>query len=150
MYKHVLIPTDGSELANKAVDEGLRFAKWANAKVSCLLVVPHFHATKEMEEGYRDAADKVMERLHDDDIRKHARKVLDPVVQRSAASGVACETLNVVSDRPGEAIIDAAKQRGCDLIIMASHGRSGLKALMLGSETMNVLTNSRIPVLVLR
>ena len=150
MYKHVLIPTDGSELASKAVDEGLRFAKWANATVTCLLVTPHFHTTKEMEEGFRDAADKVLEKLHGSDAQTHAREVLDPVAKRSAKSGVACETLSVVSDRPSEAIVETAKQRGCDVIIMASHGRSGFKALMLGSETMNVLTSSRIPVLVLR
>ena len=150
MYKHVLIPTDGSELASKAVDEGLRFAKWANATVTCLLVTRHFHTIKEMDEGLRGAAEKVMERLHDGDIRKHAAEVLEPVAKRSAAAGVRCETLNVVSDRTAEAIIDAAKQRGCDLIIMASHGHSGIKALVLGSETMNVLKSSKIPVLVLR
>jgi nucleotide-binding universal stress UspA family protein len=150
MYKHVLIPTDGSELADKAVDEGLRFAKWANATVTCLFVNPHFHTRTEGGEGFREAADKVMERLHEDDLRKHAQEVLDPVAKQSAASGVKCETLSVVSDRPADAIVDTAKQRGCDLIIMASHGRSGVKALVLGSETMNVLTNSKIPVLVLR
>jgi nucleotide-binding universal stress UspA family protein len=91
-----------------------------------------------------------MERLHDVDIRQHAAEVLDPIAKRSAAAGVRCETVNVVSDRTAEVIIDTAKQRGCDLIIMASHGHSGIKALMLGSETMTVLTSSKIPVLVLR
>ena len=148
MYKHILIPTDGSELATRAVDEGLKFAKWAKATVTCLLVTPHMHVAQSA--GLREAVDKMMERAHEDDIRKHAEEVLEPVRQRAEAAGVVCVTLNVVSDQTADTIIDTAGKRGCDLIIMASHGRGGVKAVLLGSTSTQVLAGTKLPVLVLR
>jgi nucleotide-binding universal stress UspA family protein len=108
MYKHILIPTDGSPLSEMAIRQGILFAKSMQARVTAMTVSIPFHAF-----------------------------ALDPVM---------------VSDTPGqyEAIIDAARKGGCDLIFMASHGRKGMSALVLGSETVKVLTHSKIPVLVCR
>ena len=80
--------------------------------------------------------------------KAHAQNILESVAQEARAAGVACETVQVEQDHPYEGIIDTAERRGCDLIVMASHGRSGIAAIVLGSVTMKVLTHTKIPVLV--
>jgi nucleotide-binding universal stress UspA family protein len=144
MYKHILIATDGSELANKAVPHGLELAKLSGAKVTALTVRPHLDdfvaegvvitVTKEERESFKREID------HHLDFTRDAAK----------EAGVELETVQVESGEAWKAIVEAAKEGGCDLIVMASHGRRGLSALIFGSETQGVLTHSDIPVLVYR
>lgn len=148
MYRHILIPTDGSELAHKAVTYGLSLAKALGAKVTAVVVETPFHVfdvyhrtTDDLPTAYRQ---------HAEHVKAHAAKVLSGVAAEAAAAGVACDTVQAEQDHPHESIIAAAKDKGCDLIVMASHGRSGISAVVLGSVTNKVLTHSSIPVLVYR
>ena len=150
MYKHILIPTDGSKLSNQAVTTGLKFAKSVNAKVTCLFVLPHFRTLQEGDEGSRAKINKLTESLHKEEDEAIARKVLAPVEKLANDQGIPCTAVHVSSNLPYQAIIDTAKKNRCDLILMASHGRSGVQAVLLGSETTKVLTHAKIPVLVVR
>jgi nucleotide-binding universal stress UspA family protein len=146
MYRHILIPTDGSELAHKAVTHGLALAKLVGAKVTALTVEASFSvydlpSSKELRISGAFAE-------HAEHAKAHASKVLDGVAAAAKAAGVPCETLQVVHDHPYEAIVATAKDKGCDLIVIASHGRSGVAAIVLGSVTTKVLTHTAIPVLV--
>jgi len=146
MYRHILIPTDGSELAHRAVTHGLALAKSVGAKVTALTVEASFDV-------YGVPASKVHEMSaafaeHAEHAKAHAAKILSGVADAAKAAGVSCETLQVVEDHPYEAIVATAKDKGCDLIVMASHGRSGIAAIVLGSVTTKVLTHTSIPVLV--
>jgi nucleotide-binding universal stress UspA family protein len=141
MYKNILIPTDGSELAGKAVQHGVALAKAIGAKVTALTVTP-LGVTLVMGVVADTPADYKRR------IRANAEKTLDVVADQAKAAGVACETLQVEHEHPYQAIIDTARSKGCDLITMASHGHRGFAALVLGSETLKVLTHSKIPVLV--
>jgi nucleotide-binding universal stress UspA family protein len=145
MFKHILIPTDGSDLSRKAILYGVQLAKESGAKVTGLTVV----------EPYQPAGiDTVYIPLDQGDYEEQSRvlseKAMEQVKMAAQAAGVPCETLREVHDQPYRAIIDAAQAVGCDLIVMASHGRRGISALLLGSETAKVLTHSTIPVLVYR
>jgi nucleotide-binding universal stress UspA family protein len=146
MYRHILIPTDGSELAHRAVSHGLSLAKSIGAKVTALTVEGSFDV-------YTVPASKVYEMSgafaeHAGRAKAHAEKILNGVAEEARLAGVTCETLYLEKDHPYEAIIEAAKQRGCDLIVMASHGRTGIAAAVLGTLTTKVLTHTKIPVLV--
>jgi nucleotide-binding universal stress UspA family protein len=146
MYRHILIPTDGSDLAHKAVAHGLALAKAVGAKVTVLTVEGSFNV-------YDVPASRVnlMTAAFDEyakHAREHASSILDRIADEAKAAGVQCETMQVVQDHPYQAIVDTAKQKGCDLIVMASHGRSGIAAVLLGSVTSRVLTHTNIPVLV--
>ncbi|HXY13588.1 MAG TPA: universal stress protein [Terriglobales bacterium] len=145
MFKNILIATDGSELAWKAVEHGIALAKSIGAKVTVVTVSLPFHVFTLDPLVVEDTADQYKKRLQD-----HARKLLGSIADAAKAAGVACETVHVEHEHPYRAIIDAATTRGCDLITMASHGRRGVSALLLGSETVKVLTHSKIPVLVHR
>ena len=145
MYKHVLIPTDGSDLSSKAEAAGLTLAKGLDAKVTALTVTQPFQFIG-TEPMMLVASEPEYEKAQ----AARAAKTLERVKATAAAIGVPVETVRAVSSRPFEAIIDTAKQRGCDVIFMASHGRSGVAGLLLGSETTKVLTHSKIPVLVYR
>lgn len=145
MYKHILIPTDGSPLSEDAIRQGLALAKALDAKVTVLTVMPPFHlfaleplAVTDTREQYDKDVVTLME-----------RRLVFP---REAAktTGVAYEDVHVLSEHPWAAIVEAAQSRGCDLIVMASHGRKGVSGLVLGSETVKVLTHSKIPTLVCR
>ena len=138
MYTHILIPTDGSELAGKGVQHGVALAKRIGAKVTILTVLPPDMITADRE---------VME-IRKERTQKHAEEVLGAVAMQTA--GVACETVQVEHVDPYQGIIDTADSKGCDLIVMASHGRRGISAIVLGSETVKVLTHCKIPVLVYR
>jgi nucleotide-binding universal stress UspA family protein len=145
MYKNILIPTDGSELASKAVQHGITFAKEIGAKLTVLTVTVPFHVlsldpqvVEEIPIQYKKQA------------QEHAAKILDGVANAARVAGVACDTVQVEHEHPYRAIIDTAGSKRCDLIIMASHGRRGVSAIVLGSETLKVLTHSKIPVLVHR
>ena len=145
MYKNILIATDGSDLATTAVKHGVDFAKEIGAKVTAVTVTEPFHvlslAPTQLE--YTRAE-------YRKDSEARAKKVLSSVSAAAASAGVSCETLHVEHEHPYQAIIDTAASKGCDLIVMASHGRRGVAAVVLGSETVKVLTHSKIPVLVYR
>lgn len=145
MYKNILIPTDGSELSRTAIEEGVSLAKATGARVTGIHVIPEFHTftyvpdmLEDTREGYMTHA-KVLATRHLDVLRNCA-----------AAASVDCEAEFVVGDHPYKAIIEAAGRKHCDLVLMASHGRSGMSGLLLGSETQKVLAYSKVPVLVVR
>jgi nucleotide-binding universal stress UspA family protein len=145
MYKNILIPTDGSDLAAKAVEHGVLFAKEIGAKITAMTVTEPFHllSVKPNQLEYTPIEYK----KH---AAAHAEKVLGTVSAAAKSAGVTCDTLHVENEHVYQAIIDAATARKCDLIVMASHGRRGVSAVVLGSETVKVLTHSKIPVLVYR
>ncbi len=147
MYKRILVATDGSKLSQKAVDHALNLADLCGAEVVALKVVPRYPQSY-FEGGVALAAAEVAR------IEKqwaaHAQAVVDAAVKAAAGKGVKAKAVTAKSDLVSEAIIATAKKQKCDLIIMASHGRRGIKRLLLGSETQQVLTHSHIPVLVLR
>ena len=144
MYKHILIATDGSELANKAVDAGLALAKELKAKVTAVTATEPWST---MVTG--DAALAFPVEEYEKGAAENAARVLGGVSSAAKAQGVACETVRV-SNFAAEGIIDTAKTCGCDLIVMASHGRRGLARMLLGSQAMRVLTLSTVPVLICR
>ena len=146
MYQHILIPTDGSELASHAVTQGLSLAKIVGAKVSIIVVETPFNAFSVPESRSRQLGDEFAK--HAEQIRKHATAVLTHAADKAKAASVPCDIIQTEHDQPYQAIITAAKDKGCDLIVMASHGRSGLSALLLGSVTNKVLTHTKTPVLV--
>jgi nucleotide-binding universal stress UspA family protein len=145
MYNHILIPTDGSPLSSDAVDRSLAFAKDAGAKVTVLMATEPFHI-------FAIVPDQIaaMRGEYEREVSEHARRHLAAAEQKAKTLGVPCDTLVVENARPYEAIIAAAVEKGCDLIAMASHGRRGVSAIVLGSETLKVLTHSKTPVLVYR
>jgi nucleotide-binding universal stress UspA family protein len=147
MYKHILIPTDGSDLAGHAVAAGIAFAKSVNAKVTAFTALEEYHLPGEAEAMAHHI--KPLDQ-HVAEAAGKAEAILGPVRERAAAAGVACDTCHALSNRPYEAIIKAADEHECDLIFMASHGRRGLRALVYGSQAQGVLTHSTIPTLVYR
>ena len=144
MFKKILLPTDGSELSGKAIEGGLAFAKALGASVVGLTVVEPYSYSNLSE--YRPATLDDYEQRVD----KAAAARLGQIADAAARSGIPVETVTVKSFSPFEAIIETAKDKGCDVIFMASHGRRGLSAVLLGSETQKVLTHSTIPVMVYR
>jgi nucleotide-binding universal stress UspA family protein len=146
MYKHILLPTDGSALSEIAVDNGLKFAKAIGAKVTGFYVM-----VERPVESFEDYAPVDVKAPALDEIsREEAQKYLSVVTNKAKEIGVPCETLSVSYASPYQAIIKAASDRGCDLIIMASHGRKGITGELVGSETARVITHCKIPVLVYR
>jgi len=146
MYKHILVPTDGSPLSLKAVRAASKLAAKLKAKITALYVIaPYMPRTTSEDIVYHGAYSM---REYEAEMRKTADKALARVV--AAANGSSCDTMAKTHLHPWEAIIDAAKSRKCDLIVMASHGRRGIAGLLLGSETQKVLTHSKTPVLVCR
>jgi nucleotide-binding universal stress UspA family protein len=145
MYKHILIPSDGSELSEKAVKQGLALAKSIGAKVTAITVSETFHTFSVDPVMVTDTPEQYQR-----DCEARAEKYLSVAKNAAKAAGVPYDGMHVMHDHPYEAIIKAAKDKGCDLIFMASHGRKGMSALVLGSETVKVLTHSRIPTLVCR
>jgi nucleotide-binding universal stress UspA family protein len=148
MFKHILLPTDGSKLSDRAVQRGIEFAKSVKAQVTSMHVVPEFRIVTDESFAMPMTAD--LKRRYDQEVRARAAKMLDKIGERAKAAGVKHDAVVVSSDVPYQEIIDVARKHKCDLIIMASHGRRGLSGLLLGSETAKVLTHSKIPVLVVR
>jgi len=141
VHRHILIPTDGSELSMNAIDYGMALAKSVNAKVTVLTVSPPFN-TFAVELDTREQYEKRMTTL--------AEKYLKAAKEVAATAGVSCETMHVERDQPYLAIIETAARKSCDLIVMASHGRRGVSAIVPGSETVKVLTHGTVPILVVR
>lgn len=148
-YKHILLPVDGSDLSRKAEKECIAFAKSTGAKVTAIHVVSHFYLHIPPYATPKSVHTKI-EKEHEEEATAIAQKMVSALVTRAKADGVECDGLVVVGNHPYEEIINNAENRKCDLIMMASHGRRGLDAVLLGSETVKVLTHSKIPVLVVR
>ena len=146
MFKHILVPTDGSALSQNAVRAAVQLAKECGARITGFYAKPESHAY--ITEGLR--IDEMLWAKAAEHDAAEAKRALDFIVEACQSAGVVCAAIAGASDFPFEAIIDTAHEQGCDLIFMASHGRSGLGALLLGSETHKVLTHSKIPVLVYR
>jgi nucleotide-binding universal stress UspA family protein len=146
MYKHILVPTDGSKLSLKAAKTAATLAGQLGARITAIYVIEPYmppigaegavyyggYSPKEYEKGMREVAAKALAKVS------------------AAAKGTRVDALAVIDRSPWEAIVKAAKQKKCDLIVMSSHGRRGLESLLLGSETQKVLTHSKTPVLVCR
>jgi len=148
MFKHVLVPTDGSKLSDKAVKGAIEFAKALGAKVTVLHVTPQFKMV--VDEGFIVPNSANLKKRFEDESKERSTKILDAVKRQAGASGVTAEGVAAASDTPWDEIINQAKKRKCDLIMMASHGRRGITGVLLGSETSKVLTHSKVPVLVYR
>jgi nucleotide-binding universal stress UspA family protein len=144
MYRHILIATDGSVLAEKGVAHGLSLAKSVGAKVTALIVEAPFNVFDVRESRVRQMSEAFAQ--HAELTKQYAANVLNHVADSAKAAGVPCQTVQVEHDHPYQAIITTAKDKGCDLIVMASHGRSGISAVLLGSVTNKVLTHTNIPV----
>lgn len=144
MFQRILVPTDGSDITAKAVNTAIALAKSLGAKIYTISVKEPFpySAISEMQptppQEFFDAQERI------------AAKRVQTVVDSCKAAALACEAHTVEALHPWEAIIDHAKRQECDLVVMASHGRRGVAALLLGSETQKVLTHSQVPVLIVR
>lgn len=149
MYKHILIATDGSELAGKGVAHGLELAKGLGSAVTFVNVSEPFPA---LAWGGAMAGYVAGEELvnYEENARKYGREVLNKCKAEADALGVRAKTLYVENRTPAEAILDVSRSEACDLIVMASHGRRGLGRLVLGSQTAEVVSLTEIPVLVVR
>lgn len=147
MFKHLLVPTDGSELSTRAVGQAVEFAKDAGASITFFFAQQEYPMPM-----YGEGAllVPVTPDQFSDSTRTEASRVLNAALTLAKNTGVEAKADTQVSDLPYEAIIDAAKKHGCDLIFMASHGRRGVAGFLLGSETQKVLTHSTVPVLVYR
>ena len=144
MFQHILVATDGSLLSEAAVDSAINLARDAGAKVTAVTVTEPFHVMT-IAEQLADSKE-----AYDRHVKAQAARYVESAERKAKALGVQCRVVQVESEQPYRAIIDTAKASGCDLIAMASHGRRGVSALVLGSVTTKVLTHSSIPVLVYR
>jgi nucleotide-binding universal stress UspA family protein len=147
MYKRILVPTDGSTLSRKAVKSAVELAASVGAEVVALNVVPRYPTS--YFEGGITVSDSEVARV-EKQWAEQGQALADEVEKAAEKAGVIAKAVTVRSDLVAEAIMAAAKKNKCDLIVMASHGRRGIKRLLLGSETQHVLTHGTIPVLVLR
>jgi len=146
MYKHLLVPTDGTRLSGRAVRAAIELARASGAGLTFLHVSPEYPNPVYLESAVMAA------QVPPDEFRllseRHAKKVLDKAAKEAGAAGLTASTVEEVSGSTYEAIMRVAARRKCDLIVMASHGRRGLAGLLLGSETHKVLTHAKLPVLV--
>jgi nucleotide-binding universal stress UspA family protein len=148
MYKHILVATDGSRLSGKAVRAATRLAKTCNAKLAAVYAVPPF-----LDSVYSEGASfgpRMSRARYTQAAEREGRKALAAIEIEAQTAGVPFSSVLIVDAQPWKAIIRAARSKRCDLIVMASHGRRGISALLLGSETSKVLAHSTIPVLVCR
>lgn len=145
MFKHLLVPTDGSQLSESAALKSIQLARTLGARVTALHVSPRFHVLTYRAEMLEDTRND-----YERDSKAHADRYLSFISKAAEEAGVACDTVRQISDDVYVSIIDLARERGCDAIAMASHGRRGIAGVLLGSETQRVLTHSTIPVVVWR
>jgi nucleotide-binding universal stress UspA family protein len=144
MYKKILVPTDGSDTASKVVEPAVALARSCGATIVALHVTDPYPYSG-LAETVPITAEQY--RVH---VTKIAEDALEPIKGACAAANVGCEAVIGEDIHPWKAMLDVAKDRNCDLVVIASHGRRGVQALLLGSETQKLLTHSTIPVLVLR
>ena len=145
MFQHILVPTDGSDLAEKAIRYGVTLAKDQGAKITAMMASRPYHVMT-LEPGMLTDTPAAYAKH----VAERTKKYLDVVAGAAKAAGVLCDIVSFEHEHPYQAIIETARSRGCDLIVMASHGRGGMSAVVLGSQTMKVLTHSKVPVLVYR
>src|SRR5215475_7015550 len=148
MYRHILVPTDGSDVARKGLQQGIALAKALNAKATVITVtemLPVYYGG-DIAAGWIPPQE--MFDSFDAVCKERAGKVLDEARAMAKQIGIPVDVLHVPNAHPATAIIETAKSGGCDLIVMASHGRRGLRKLFLGSQTSEVLANGSVPVLV--
>jgi nucleotide-binding universal stress UspA family protein len=147
MFKHILVPTDGSTLSTDSANQAIGFAKEVSARITFLFAKPDYPVA-----FYGEGAliDPTTPEQFAEMAERQAREILSACERQAREAGVVATSVSITNDVPYEAIIDAADANGCDLIFMASHGRRGISGLLLGSETQKVLTHSSIPVLVYR
>ena len=145
MYRNILIPTDGSELATRAVEKGVELAKALGAKVTAVTVTEPFHVFTGDVAMVGDTPEEYARHAEE-----RAQAVLHKVKTVAEHAGVPCETVHVSDDDAYEGIITATTRAGCDMIAMASHGRSGLAAMVLGSQTRKIIAKTSVPVVVFR
>ncbi len=146
MFKHILMPTDGSEHSERSIERGIELAKLCGAKVTGIHVVPDYRLTI----AYEGTFDPVTHEKVEEEARARAASFLEFVQKAAAAAGVACETVVATNDHPYDAIVNTANERGCDLIVMTSRSRKGLVKLVMGSQSDRVLHRASIPVLTFR
>jgi nucleotide-binding universal stress UspA family protein len=147
MYKHILVATDGSKLSNKAIAQAIDLAQSLGATLTAFYASPDYPMP-----AYNDgvAYEPVSRKEYAAQCKKDAARVLDPVALKAESAGLEFNATHAIAPSPWEAILAAAKKNKCEAIVMASHGRSGVSALLLGSETQKVLAHSKLPVLVVR
>jgi nucleotide-binding universal stress UspA family protein len=147
MYKHILVATDGSKLSQKAVTHAIALAQALGAKLTVFYASPDYPLP-----AYADGVvyEPVSKKEYAALATQEAEKILSAIAQKAEAGGLECATVHTIAPAPWEAILAAAKKAKADAIVMASHGRRGVSALLLGSETQKVLTHSKIPVIVVR
>lgn len=150
MFRHILLPTNGSKLCDKAVRQAIKTAKALGAKITAIHVTPDYARYVSERYNVSTALAAPVKRMYKEEAAALSKEILDKVCAAATAAGVECARVSVTGDAPCEAIIKQATKSGCDLIMMASHGRTGLQSLLLGSETQKVLVHSKIPVLVCR
>ncbi|MDP2240204.1 MAG: universal stress protein [Burkholderiales bacterium] len=146
MFKNILIPTDGSEQSQRAIRTGIELAKVHQSKITGIHVIPDYHLLI----AYEGAFDPVTEERIEEEAKVRAEGYLSFMKSAAREAGIPCDTVCETSDHPYDAILKAAESKDCDLILMTSHGRKGLAAVLLGSETRKVLTHAKVPVLVVR
>ena len=145
MFKHILLPTDGSELSEAAIQKAIQLAKSINAKVTGFHVILPFHVFTTKTQMVEDTREQ-----YERESKIQADQFLGVIKKAAEKAGVSCDADYVTSNHPYEMIINVAEKKGCDLIMMASHGRRGVQGVLIGSETQKVLTHTKIPVLVVR
>jgi nucleotide-binding universal stress UspA family protein len=145
MYQHILVPTDGSDFSQQAATHAVALAMAVNARMTFVTVTQPFHIFTLQAVQLEESQDS-----YDRQMAERAHEILDHASAKARAAGILVNTTHSIGEHPFQSIIDTALQRGCDLIVMASHGRGGLAAMVLGSETVKVLTHSKIAVLVVR
>jgi nucleotide-binding universal stress UspA family protein len=145
MYNHMLIPTDGSDLSKRAAQHGVALAKVVGARITAVTVSAPFDTFVIEPSTFMGSFDQYRQI-----VSASAEKYLDVMRDIAVTAGVGCDILHVEHEHPYQAIIDTAKSRRCDVIVMASHGRHGISAMLLGSETVKVLTHCTVPVIVYR
>lgn len=145
MFKSILLPTDGSQLSERAAETAIEFAKVHGARLTAVTVMQPLPVVP-----LGDAAVLPDAGLYDREMRRNLEAGLDKIVAAATAAGVPCDAVLAEANSPYEAIVKTAEEQHCDIILMASHGRKGLNKLFLGSETQKVLAHTKLPVLVLR
>lgn len=145
MYTHILVPTDGSDLSSAAIDQALKLAKALGAKVTALTVAEPLHFLP-----VTPTAMASMRIDYETHVKEDGARILGAARAKAEAAGMTIETIQVTAGDPWKAIIDTAAEKGCDLIAMASHGRRGVSAFLMGSVTTKVLSHAKVPVLVYR
>ena len=148
MYKHILIATDGSELATKALEHGLALAKQHGARVTVVTVTEPWSAMDMAHAARQGQTDPIGQ--FENISAAAANRILDEAIRRGSAHGLTCDRVHIPDQHPAEGIVSTVKDKGCDLIVMASHGRRGATRVLLGSQANEVLTHCSVPALIVR